>query len=166
MAVWFWLYHRNAGRKRFALAAIVLIACNLMLGFATPAPHIRGGLLFAILIAMCSTWENRRLEVEPMTSQRSLAVLGVMALWANLDISFFYGILFLACIAIAKVVESVHDRKSNSWYAVAADQDVQRWVLLLQFAGLATLLSPNGWRLWRSLMHLGTPLPVGWLADS
>jgi len=65
--------------------------------------------------------------------------------WANLHASFFLGIVVLACYALGQVATVA--ARSGSIRAAVSDRPTQRWVLLAEWAALASLANPYGWNL-------------------
>jgi len=72
--------------------------------------------------------------------------------WANLHASFFLGIVVLACYAVGQAATVV--ARTGSVRAAVSDRQTQRWVLLAEWAALASLVNPYGWNLALETWHL------------
>lgn len=69
-------------------------------------------------------------------------VPALMALWANLDPSFVWGLLVLTCWAGGTIAEAVWRQRRSG--APLADPAARRWLVLWQLAAGATCLNPYG----------------------
>ena len=112
------------GQLGFALLLWVIIKFNA----SGPAPLFAGG------DADRTTWRS----AWPLWA----TVGGLFAVWANLHGSYLLGIVVLACHAMARAIETVW--KTRSVRAVLTDRPTRRWVVLTEWALVASLLNPYG----------------------
>lgn len=135
------LMARMQSRTRNAWMTVLGVATYLWLTWiqlAIVRPQLAGMVCFTAILCL-------------MTGRRFprwgwAAVVGVMALWANLHGSFPVGIAVLGAFAVGRAADVL--RRTNRFAAVWKDETFRRNVLLTQLAFAATLLNPYGLALW------------------
>ena len=80
-----------------------------------------------------------------------LMISVLMALWANLDSSFIVGLVFFGAIAFGRLWDSII---GNSGPAPVVDREIGCRFVLFELMLLATLATPAGAELWKSLLWL------------
>ena len=93
------------------------------------------------------------LESRRRASSRVLLPMPVLLmLWANLDISFFLGLLLIAIFALAVSTESVLARSGVTVFQSALPNPAPAHLFgILAISALATLLNPYGYGLWQNI---------------
>ena len=141
------------GRTSSALACIAIaVLCLPLLNGLTP--RILGWFLLCVL-AFCLSRQTYRksdqtvcLKLRKSSIGYRIGIVVLFAVWANIDSSFVIGMVWLGCFAVARFITALQKfglRRS------VADRELQYRIWLLEFAALATLATPNGIGLWKSV---------------
>ncbi|MDM4017209.1 hypothetical protein [Roseiconus lacunae] len=85
-----------------------------------------------------------------------IAIALLFSFWANVDLSFLIGLAWLGCFAVSVWV----DRSiRHGWRIAFRSHEFRSRVLLFEIATAATLVNPQGWRLWEAFVWTqGNPL--------
>jgi len=118
------------------------------------APDLFGAICFALLFALVRRPADEGLG--PLLAQPAgrarfpagawpvwLGTALLFVAWANLHASFLLGIVVLGCCAVGQAATAV--AKTGSVRAAVSDRQTQRWVLLAEWAAVASLVNPYGW---------------------
>jgi hypothetical protein len=138
-ALSFWVAYRRAGEVRVAGAATVIAALPSIYNTAA-RPQAISWLLTAAVVALLECSEER--------PARSLWIVPLTALWANLHGAFVIGLGFVAIELVAAAWAGRSDlgaRRRGAWLAVT-----------LGAAALAALANPWGYRVYAYVAGIGT----------
>lgn len=145
-----WLTARSSG----AFGGIVVGALCLPF-FHGLTPAVLGWFLLSVL-AFCLVRQTCNdqdgavcLRVSEADYRYHVATVLLLAVWANIHGSFVIGLSWLGCFVVARFATLV---RVHNIRATCTDRELQSRVWLLEFATLATLLTPNGINLWKSLL--------------
>ncbi len=148
--LWGYLLYRIKTNRwaMVAVAAIMLICLFQLDGFHT---GVFGQICGALLILSRLTKSTAGVGTQWSGSGwgRSAAIVLIMAAWANLDASFVLGLGGLCLMAISKFWDELQQTRQLS--KTFASREFQKRVWLLELGFLATLFTPQGIGLWKSL---------------
>lgn len=156
LAVWAFLFQRVSGRRWTAfLVAPIVLASSIdvnALGSSTFAL-----LIFALTaLAMLGGSTLKRSEShssEILWSNASvwqwLSVIGLVILWANLDVSVLVGVGLLGALAVSRLAEVLTSREGSS--SIMSDRELHHRTWLFEICLVATLLQPSGLGLWQAI---------------
>ncbi len=156
VAVWLWcgLIYRASASIGFTFFSAIVLGLGWTTQYASLQPQLPGMLIFAAVIWVILPAKpfgklaiDKEIEAnDAISSWRWLAVAILFATWSNVDGSFWLGLFVLLGIALGKAFAGC--RQAGLRVGLLSS-DTQRWVLLLQFSFLATLLNPLHIRLWQ-----------------
>jgi hypothetical protein len=138
------LAYRTARRTRFIWPAVLAaVACTWLewQQFLIVRPQLAGLACFVLLFAY--------LTRKQLGKERWIVVPIVFAVWTNLHGSFITGLVMLAALAAGRGLDVL--RRTAKWQAVCRDDKFRTRSILILPAGLAVLLNPYGWTIFRSV---------------
>ena len=139
----------TARQTRFIWPALLAaVACTWLewQQFLIVRPQLAGLVCFVLLFAYLT---RKRLGGE-----RWIVVPILLAIWANLHGSFVVGLAMLAAFAAGRGADVV--RRTAKWQAACRDGKFRTLSILILAAGLAVLLNPNGWTIFRDVWETAT----------
>ncbi|MFK7768966.1 MAG: hypothetical protein AB8B55_17220 [Mariniblastus sp.] len=163
LCIWAFVFIKITRTWKAGFAAIFCsVACLLLV--VGIEPRTFGELCFA-LMALVLTWRSTT-SVEPQVDSNSkpftfsihwanakiwqwIAMGAIMIAWTNLDASFVIGIVWLACIALGRLIDAV---RGQNEFSISNDRELKYRLYLLEVMFLVTLVTPHGWDLWHAML--------------
>jgi hypothetical protein len=130
-------------------AALTFVA----VAFALTAPHILAR-PHVLALPLMVAWIGEMIAASDRRETPSLALLPLMALWANLHGGFVFGLMMIAPIALDGVIAA---------HAAQRVSLAVRWAPFALLALLASCCTPYGWESLlasRKILELGSALPL------
>ena len=153
LAMWAWtgLIYRCTLSNAAAIVCAIVLGVTWANQYGALHSRLGGMLLFAILgwiLVTAGALDQSSKVIDVSSSKLNawhwLACAGLMVSWANIDASFWIGLLALATIAIGKAIDA---GRTSGWRRIVS-RDVAHWTWLTQLCAAATLLNPYGLSLW------------------
>ncbi len=154
LAFWGATCYRISGRwwSLFAGAPIALASFPFQAGLSGQTLGQLSLAMFAYLV--CLHWVSGRsgagtLRLSQCGLGQRAAIALLFVVWANVDLSVWFGIALLACLVVSRSWETISRR---GWKRLALDKEFRSRLWMLELACLATLFTPAGTDLWLSLL--------------
>ncbi len=122
---------RNGSVAAYAVLAFLLVAWDSLSALQAP---LAGLVCFVALLSRCTGRQTRAGDW--------LLIPVLFAAWANLHVSFVFGLCLLACFAVGRMLDVL--RRTGSLKLTLCDTRARRNMLLLELAAVAVLLNPYG----------------------
>jgi hypothetical protein len=156
LAIWGFIFRQVSGRRWTVLLAVAIVLASSMdvnaLGSST-----FGLLMFALIaLTVINKFESKSELAEASEfcwSDASIwqwvVVVGLFAVWSNIDISVLIGVGLLGVIAVSRLIGVLAQRPGHG--TILADRELHHRTWLFEICLAATLLQPHGLEMWQAV---------------